>query len=484
LSCPVARQSGDKAQETQDNQTGASTARNKHVDSIVKSLRQPADQDLHPMAELKNNKSALWFPPEYKLSAELGQALFPLDDRSISSKLKAEMNPKFSEVASHQPLFTPNVSGSTRFLGSAHLTGTTSSPYFEAVSRTEKPLLQYDFVAAPGQVDVAAGKPLPTLHIQMRSSRTGNEASLHKLTIRFQEHFHTVLLPDRAADLQFVRDGRLRLRQSHEKNNNIHDWVTTVRANITSGGRLSAPSLTIDVPKWTFAAKAADAKGMQKITYLFSGVRFRQVISGLWQGRHASFTTTQSSKMDAQGSALSMYYPERSTSVGALLANDENLTSFVKQSLAFVDQLTEAATQIQPISKMLRARNTEGGRRQRRLEEQVAAAMEKDHAAETEKDDAAGIREGDVVSDESAEDVMQLLDDAVEQSKDQVQSEASMHTDDTDIHDTFLGEESSEPAEEQASTATQEVDAHSSDNTASTKAGASKTTDESERSSN
>jgi hypothetical protein len=460
-SCPVARQSHaevDEAQAAEHAKTGASTAYRKHAASIVQSLRQAADQDSRPVIEQADEKTNIWLPPEFKLSAELGQALFPLDDRSISSRLKDNKGIKDTAVSSLQPLFTSNVSGSTRFLGSAHLSGTTSSPHFEAVSRTEKPLLQYDFVAAPGQLNLEAGQSLPSLHIQMRSSRTGNQASLHKLTIRFREHFHTVLLPERAADLQFVRDGRLRLRQSQE-DKSVNEWIKTVRANITSGGRLSAPDLTISIPKWTFSAQPADAKGMQKVTYLFSGVRFRQVISGLWQGTPASYSTTQSGKVDAQGSSLSLYYPETKANVETLLESDDKLTSFVEQSLGFVDQLTEAATQIQPIAKMLRARHTEGGRKQRRLEEQTAVVTETDDAVDTEKVDA--------ISDESAEDIMQLLDDAVEQSQMQVPSLDGTRTDDTDIHDTFLGEESSKPADGEASTADEEGNAHSSDKTAS-----------------
>lgn len=390
-----------KGQEPQANTAGSSSEEpatsQSRVARIIGNLRQSVGQGPATTVEQAEKKGVgYWYPePEYKLSAELGQALFPLSDSTSGSTAKK------GEPSTTQLLFTPSVPGLMSLLSSAYTQSAPRagpSPEFRAIARTETPSLLYDFIAAPEQQNLGT---LPSLHIQLRSSLDGGATTFHKLSLGIQEHMHTVLLPESAVDIQFVRYGRLRYQKNHH-DKSIDDWIEAACANIASGERLTAPGLTIDIPNWTIAGNSKNAKGMQTVTYLFSGVQFRQAVSGSFLDTPVSYSTTQAGKMGTRGGSLSMYYPGVGRNTETLLQDEEGLSSFVQNSLGLVDKITAAATQTQSVFKVLRPRSNESGRKQRRLAQQMAAAAESEASVPTQ-------------SSTKEDNIFDILDDAVQQ---------------------------------------------------------------------
>ncbi|KAH4112949.1 hypothetical protein HBH47_217740 [Parastagonospora nodorum] len=412
-----------------ENVSQTSAAREHMILSIIQKLRDSLKERRSTAAKdpKKSPQSPFENLPKFKLSANFGQALFPMPDTA-----SARTSP-VSTSSSARPLFTSSVPGLASLMSPTHVHGTVQDEQlsqFRFVAKSESPsLLLYDFIPAPAQTELKSGQTPPSLHIQMR---TGGKAfgekantALHELSLGFQEHVHTVLLPDSATDVQFTRYGRLHLDSSTMKLP-ILDWITDVHKNINSGERLTAPDITIPVPHWAITGNPADL-GVKKITYLFSAVQLQQVIEGRVMDEFATYSSTQSSKLAAQGGALAMHYRKDVKSVEKLLQGDDNrLTSFVENSLRFADAVTEAAGQAQPIAKILRPRNTESGRKHRRLEEQAAAA----------------VAEGTPGREQPEDDVLDLLDDAVA-GKDQEQSQDTISKpgEEFNMHGVILTEE-------------------------------------------
>jgi hypothetical protein len=345
------------------------TANTTSIARVVKSLLQPLHENIATATVVtEHSEFGYWSPaPEYKLSAEFGHALFPLQD------VQVQRMPQSSQPITSRALLSHSLPGISTLMISAYLQGATPAqpkPCIKAFARTHTPSLLYEFIPAPEQQNLERGQSLPRLRIQMRTSPTGGDAVLHRISLGFQEHVHDVLLPDQAADVQFCRYGRLRFRKSHH-DKNVHEWVKAVCENIASGERLTAPSLTIDIPTWTIPAYPAKAKGMLRVTYLFSGIQFRQTVSGSFMDTQISYSTTQSGKMGARGGALTMHYVGVGQSVETLLRDEDSLKSFVEKSFGMVDHITEAAMQTQPTFRMLRPRSEESGRKARRSVQQA-----------------------------------------------------------------------------------------------------------------
>ncbi|KAH7382225.1 mitochondrial inner-membrane-bound regulator-domain-containing protein [Pyrenochaeta sp. MPI-SDFR-AT-0127] len=336
-----------------------------HANRAVASIKRLADEVPKPR-EVGN-----WIPdPEYKLSAEFGQLLFPLDHASVNEAVEA------TACQSSQSPFLPSFPGLSSLL---------TSPDFSATTRMQSPSLVYDFVAAPKQANLETGLTFPTLHIQMRTGRNGTKATLHKLSLGFQQHVHDVLLPEKAADIRFFRYGRLRFRKSHQ-DRSVQEWTDTVVDNIESGGRLSAPSLRIEVPKWTISGYAPDAKGMCAVTYLFSGIQFRQSVTGQFLGTDVAYSTAQSGKLGAKGGFLNLFYAAGDLHRDFLLHDETSLNAFAVKCFAMVDKVTEASAQTLPVSKVLSPRNENSGRKLKRSGQGTAAFTPADSSIATKED--------------------------------------------------------------------------------------------------
>ncbi|KAL6704111.1 hypothetical protein ACN47E_008774 [Coniothyrium glycines] len=313
--------------------------------------------------------------PEQKLSAEIGQALYSFPDNASSRSGTFQASPA---------VFSP------RFPGLASLLVSSS---FSATARLQTPSLVYNFVPSPTQPRFRPGQILPSLSIQMRSGRNGGKATLHRLSLGVQEHTHDVLLPGKATDVRFSRYQRLRFSKAHD-DENVEAWVAAVIENIDSGDRLCAPDLTLDIPRWTIGGEKPGVKGMYSIPYLFTGLQFRQSVSGRFVDTPVSYQTVQSGKLGARGGVLSAHFasnPDTSAS-NAELQNEDKVRGFVGRVLDMVDQITKGAANTRPVSRLVHPRKEQSARKNTR------AARNEDGGKlvqGTTEDDGASTRGGD-----------------------------------------------------------------------------------------
>ncbi|KAH7082192.1 mitochondrial inner-membrane-bound regulator-domain-containing protein [Paraphoma chrysanthemicola] len=387
----VSRLGSSRTSEEQErpDQTGTanskSAANKRSVTRVVRSLCHSVQEHTSPSAKASEHKGVGdWSPtPEYKLFAKFGHAMFPFQDQAIQNEAKS------NKLATPQPVWSRSIPGLASLMMSSFLQGATPAkpkPCIKAFTRTQAPSLLYDFTPAPEQHGFEADQLFPALRIQMRTSPTGGDAVLHRVSLHVQEHVHDVLLPSQASDIQFSSHGSLRLQKSHH-DKNVHQWVKAVCENIASGERLTAPSLTIDIPKWIIPGSPANATGLRSVNYLFSGIHFRQTVIGSFMDTPVSYNTTQSGKMGPRGGALTMAYDSIGQSRETLLQDEEGLKSFVKKCFVMTDHITEAATQTQPTFKMLRPRSDGSGRKSRRSVQQTMEPFEEaSEVAESSED--------------------------------------------------------------------------------------------------
>ena len=334
------------------------TERSTHslVNRVISTVRPPVDGSFTgPESKPRNRQTGYWaLEPEYKVSADFGQALFPLEYSDPNKVIEAASD-------SSQSPFQPAIPGLGSLLASSD---------FQNLSRTESPALLYDFIPSPDQKDFEGeiGPDFPKLHVQVRTGRDGNRPTIHKLSLGFQERIHDVLLPDQAADIRFYRYGRLRFSSKSHHDKNVEKWSEAVRQNIESGGRLSAPSLILDIPKWTIPGFPSDAIGMVSIKYLFSGIQFRQSVTGRLLDTQVSYSTMQSGKLGAKGGVLSAYSEKLTTK-----ECEGQIREFATKCMQMVDHITQAGAQTQPPRQLALPRNEFSSRKQRR------AAMMEEH---------------------------------------------------------------------------------------------------------
>jgi hypothetical protein len=342
-----------------DKTPGVASEQSSHgiVNRVASSLKPPVDAAFTgPESKPRNRQTGYWaLEPEFKASADFGQALFPMDMSDPNKVVEAASD------SSRSP-FHPSIPGLGSLLASSE---------FQNISRTETPALLYDFVPAPEQKDLntKVGPNFPKLFIQVRTGRDGNRPTVHKLSLGFQERIHDVLLPDQAADIRFHRYGRLRFSSKSHHDKNVEEWTEAVRQNIESGGRLSAPSLTIDIPKWTIPGFPSDEIGMLPVKYLFSGIQFRQSVTGKMLDTQVSYSTVQSGKLGAKGGALSAYSEK--------LQGDEvetQIRDFATKCVQLVDYISQAGAQTQPLRQVVLPRNEHSARKQRRTALQAAGS--------------------------------------------------------------------------------------------------------------
>ncbi|KAF2628117.1 hypothetical protein BU25DRAFT_391627 [Macroventuria anomochaeta] len=403
---PVARSADAVATEEQDNsQDGVEPKQRSEqsthgiVNRVVSFMGAPVDGAFTGSeSKPRNRQTGYWaLEPEYKVSADFGQALFPLELSDPNKVVEAASDPSRSP-------FQPSIPGLGSLLASSE---------FQNLSRTETPALLYDFIPSPDQKDLEVGPAFPRLHIQVRTGRDGNRPTIHKLSLGFQERVHDVLLPDQAADIRFHRYGRLRFSSKSHHDKNVEEWSEAVRQNIESGRRLSAPSLTIDIPKWTIPGFPSDATGMLPVKYVFSGIQFRQSVTGRLLDTQISYSTMQSGKLGAKGGALSAYSEK-------LKANEyeAQIRDFATKCVQMVDYITQAGAQTQPLRQIVLPRNDHSARKQRRAalregQDQVLShAMDQDPALDQQSESAESLENTQDQDDVEAYDETQaFLDD-------------------------------------------------------------------------
>lgn len=376
---PVARTEQQKASQEKPEFT-SSPEQSSHsiVNRVASLLMPPVDAAFTgPESKPRNRQTGYWaLEPEYKVSADFGQALFPLELSDPNKVIEAASD------SSRSP-FQPAIPGLGSLLASSE---------FQNISRTETPALLYDFIPSPDQKDLdgKVGPNFPRLFIQVRTGRDGNRPTIHKLSLGFQERVHDVLLPDQAADIRFHRYGRLRFSSKSHHDKNVEEWSEAVRQNIESGGRLSAPSLTIDVPKWTIPGFPSDATGMLPVKYLFSGIQFRQSVTGRLLGTQISYSTVQSGKLGAKGGTLSAYSEKLKGNEVEIQIRD-----FATKCVQLVDYISQAGAQTQPLRQVVLPRNEYSARKQRRTALQAGGSGTLDQAdGAVQPDSIEGLEDG------------------------------------------------------------------------------------------
>lgn len=319
------------------------------VNRVVSLLKPPVDDIFLSSGEIpRKRQTGYWsLEPEYKVSADFGQVLFSLQLQNKNKVVEAISDPTVSP-------FQPSIPGLSNLLASTD---------FDQMSRTETPALLYDFLPGPDQrhLQAAPGPDFPRLFIQVRTGRERSRPTIHKLSLGFQKRIHDVLLPDQATDIRFHRYGRLRFSIKSHHDKNVQNWLEAVQENIESGGRLTAPSLTIDIPKWTIPGSPPDATGQVSIKYHFSGIQFRQTVTGRMLNTQVSYSTIQSGKIGAKCGALSAY-PDR------LSSNDyeAQIRDFASKCVDMVDYISQAGAQTHPPRQTVLPRNHHSARKQRR----------------------------------------------------------------------------------------------------------------------
>ena len=344
----------------------------KTLEKAAKMARRLISRTLATMKGRKEDSSKVtkevgrWEPNfEYSFSAELGHVLSSLE---LAQANKAEPVHSLSSQLSFLP--------SSLSLPSLFL-----SPDV-AMKGKRRSILTYDFTPDPIESKLKSDEMFPTLRIQIRTHQNGNRPQFHKLELSFQQRIHDVHLPNKVVDIRFSQFARLALKKDHN-DSNVQEWINAVITNIESGDRLNAPSLRIEIPKWTISRYDSDEKGVHAVTYLFTGVQFRQKTTADFQGTHVIFSAVQSDKLNANGGELQAYYSADKEERDTLLQDKEQLEKFVTTCFRLADTITERASQTLPMSKMLAPRNEHSERKTRRLSEQ-AAALENAENAKTE----------------------------------------------------------------------------------------------------
>jgi hypothetical protein len=372
---------------------------------------------------------------EYSVSAEFGQALFPLakpDPTSIAVAL---------DTPGRKLPFQSTFPNMVNFLATSDI----------KLGKDLESDLQYDFVPAPKQRGFKTGRRFPNLRIRMRTLRDGRQCQLAGISLGFpwQDHVHTVLLPDQATDVRFRRSESLGFDVDGHDDANINEWLEAVRANIVSGERLTAPSLCLQIPRWTVPYNRMDVPELLDsgkslmVDYLFTGVRFHQTAIGTSEETGFSYSAIQSDSMGATGSGLRAYPPLNSS--GGSSEDKDDMNAFVRRCLETADKMTQASASHRPVPKVStpteerKPRDMQSNRKIRR------AALQQN----MEEDAQDGVV---AVSDEGPVEA----NSAVEQ-EDEPESTSSLDTTAAVADDLVQPPEQSQTIDEQASSAINEL---------------------------
>ncbi|KAJ5023960.1 mitochondrial inner-membrane-bound regulator-domain-containing protein [Bipolaris maydis] len=347
LSVPLPRISGPESIEDTEESVEAPKSSKAMVQGLVERtaamILRAASKEFPHLEELGS-----WVAePRRKFYVKFGQSLVPLEHAN-PAKAEADTPEQFSQT--HFVSTFPGLS--TLF----------TSPDISVTTRLHVPTLHYHFRPDPEQEGFDPSQLFPTIQIKMGTDRHGAKAYFRRTSLRFWQHIHTVSLPNKAADLQFYQYGNLRMTNDHN-DANLHKWVGAAAKSISSGGRIVAPPLSIDIPKWTIPGCSIEEKGMAQIKYHFSGVEFRQAVSGSLLGENIAFSANQSSKLNAKGGELMAYYDDHSD---MQLRDEAAVKAFVKRCYDIADLITDASAQTSPVSRQVRPRYPESARKMRR----------------------------------------------------------------------------------------------------------------------
>ena len=102
---------------------------------------------------------------------------------------------------------------------------------------------------------------------------------------------------------------------------------------------------------------------MRPVNYAFSGIQFRQSVTGNLFGEAISFSAVQAGKFGAKFAALTAHYDGHGDTQ---LRDEEAVKAFVKRCFDIVDLVHGASMQTVAVGKQLRPRDENSARRARR----------------------------------------------------------------------------------------------------------------------
>ncbi|KAF2794827.1 hypothetical protein K505DRAFT_374358 [Melanomma pulvis-pyrius CBS 109.77] len=329
---------GSTPQHEGDKSHQAGTKSDQHMPSqIVTALQATQDN-----VRIRRNEPKESFQVRRSVSAEFGQVLVPLINKTASDALNApfcHVFPGLSKLLMNEAFST------------------------EAESATPK--LEYEFTGNPAQANpLKDGQKHPDLLMKFKYQQ-GSEPKLHSVTLKMKEHFHDVLLPEKAVDIRYKVTQELKLLDL-EGQPQVREYIDAICVNIESGARLTAPPLLeIKVPKSAIPGSSPYAKGDRILEYFLTGIRYRQSVTSEYQKHVVSYSTTRAGKLGKKGGTLSVYY---NVGKDTKLSDVTALKKFVQTSFVVADQLTAAAANNKPMAKTIRPRDQTSARKTRRSE--------------------------------------------------------------------------------------------------------------------
>jgi hypothetical protein len=256
--------------------------------------------------------------PEVRIKAQYGHALFPLEGST-----------------SEKATFVPALPG---------LSSIFNEEAFK-MSFVTRPTLCYEFIAEPGPQNYTSDLlpyKFPRLSAHFRYIQ--DQQGLSKVVLNFGAGTHQVLLPEEAVDIQFSASRSIQMTNARINPDSrvLRDHVLQ---NLQSGGRLTAPNIELDIPKWTVEGMEFDTKEDVVTTrFQFIGVTFTQSVWGEHHGTPVTYSTKQSGKLGATNGLFSTVYGVNRLAKPIATEDPPNaMREFVMASFKTARTITEAA---------------------------------------------------------------------------------------------------------------------------------------------
>lgn len=289
-------------------------------EQVFKTLHTPPPQYEPTTPNGKSKALRKWaYHPEFRLRANFGHALFPLE-----GSVKEE------------PYFVPALPGLSSVF----------KPEVFKTSYVTRPTLCYEFIAQPGPKNYTPDRlpyKFPKFTMYFRPDTQGLHG-LSKAVLSFGAANHRVLLPEETVDIQFQTTLSLPMYDAKR-----HPGLAPVREevlhNLQNGGRLHAPDVLLDIPKWTVEGMEFDGKeDFVRTKYLFTGIKSTQSIWGNHQEDTVAFATEQSGSLGAKTATFSTVYGIDATAKRIVIKDTSAAVSkFVADAFKMAGKITDAA---------------------------------------------------------------------------------------------------------------------------------------------
>ena len=329
----------------QDEQTGKiptlfdhETASVKNIQNVVRELTN-FEQPSFDGQDTPKPHHAVWKRSvETEISAQFGQALFPLDNTS------PWFDPTSPEAQNAPPIFTSAVPGLPKFLF--------DMKWVDHGKLNVSQTLIYRFVPSPAHYSEGktVKRVIPNLSIHVTLGSDG-KVEISRIDLTTKEHYVDVLIPDSTTDVRFKRIQTISL-QNPELDPAIRKFCDAVRKIIYSGARLTAPpTLEVNIPAWTIrgpiSTPSSSPHSPKLAKYIFIGVEHRQSAEVPFQGYWLRYTRQQGGKLVGKEGLLELKY-------GVLRKEGENLDSvedYVKKSFRVIERINYAAASNRTLEK-------------------------------------------------------------------------------------------------------------------------------------